>query len=161
MAGMFSHTRGLELVETLRGVGFILGVVVLTEVGDVQRFPSSSHLASYSGMTPRVHASGGRVRYGRTRPDVNRYLKWVYAEAANATMIDRRRHPKQHVSRLYERVRQRGGHQKTIGAVGRHLSWGDVLDLAEEGTVSRPHTGSRCVEKGGVSAAGAWPNEAR
>jgi transposase len=122
MGEMFRHTRGLELVETLPGVGFILGVVILTEVGDVRRFPSSSHLASYSGMTPRVHASGGRVRYGRTRPDVNRYLKWAYAEAANAAMIHRRRHPRRHVSRLYERVRRRGGHQKAIGAVGRHLA---------------------------------------
>lgn len=122
MGEMFRHTRGLELEETMPGVGFILGVVILTEVGDIRRFPSSSHLASYSGMTPRVHASGGHVRYGRTRPDVNRYLKWAYAETANAAMIHRRRHPERHVSRLYERVRHRGGHQKAIGAVGRHLA---------------------------------------
>jgi len=122
MAELFQPTRELELIETLPGVGFILGVVVLTEVGDVERFPSSSHLASYAGMTPRVHASGGRVRYGSTRSDVNRYLKWAYAEAANAVMIHRRKHPERHVSRLYERVRRRSGHQKAIGAVGRHLA---------------------------------------
>jgi len=90
MAELFQPTRQLELIETLPGVGFILGVVILTEVGDVERFPSSSHLASYAGMTPRVHASGGRVRYGSTRSDVNRYLKWAYTEAANAVtrMLD-------------------------------------------------------------------------
>jgi transposase len=122
MAELFQPTRELGLIETLPGVGFILGVVILTEVGDVGRFPSASHLASYSGMTPRVHASGGRVRYGSTRSDVNRYLKWAYAEAANAVMIHRRKHPERHVSRLYERVRRRSGHQKAIGAVGRHLA---------------------------------------
>jgi len=37
-------------------------------------------------------------------------------------MIHRRKHPNRHVSRLYERVRHRRGHQKAIGAVGRHLA---------------------------------------
>jgi transposase len=122
MVELFQPSPELELIETLPGVGFILGIVIFTEVGDVKRFPSASHLASYSGMTPRVHASGGRVRYGSTRSDVNRYLKWAYAEAANAVMIHRRKHPERHVSRLYERVRRRSGHQKAIGAVGRHLA---------------------------------------
>ena len=122
MAELFQPTRELGLIETLPGVGFILGVVILTEAGDVGRFPSASHLASYAGMTPRVHASGERVRYGSTRSDVNRYLKWAYAEAGNAVMIHRRKHPERHVSRLYERVRRRSGHQKAIGAVGRHLT---------------------------------------
>jgi len=122
MAELFSEIVALEYIMTLPGVGFILGVVILTEVGDVERFPSASHLASYAGMTPRVHASGGRVRYGRTRPDVNHYLKWAYAEAANVAMMHRRRHPQRHVSRLYTRVKSRRGHPKAIGAVGRHLA---------------------------------------
>jgi len=122
MSELFRDTKELELIRTLPGVAFILGVVILTEIGDVERFPSASHLASYAGMTPRVHASGGHIRYGRTRPDVNRYLKWAYAEAANASMIHRRCHAERHVSRLYERVKRRRGHPKAIGAVGRHLA---------------------------------------
>ena len=122
MSKLFGDLKSLELIETLPGVALILGVVILTEVGDIQRFPSASHLASYAGKTPRVHASGGHIRYGRTRPDVNHYLKWAYAEAANAVMLHRRRHPERHVSRLYERVQRRGGHPKAIGAVGRHLA---------------------------------------
>jgi transposase len=121
MEDVLGATKELELIRTLPGVGFILGVVILSEVGDVQRFPSARHLASYAGMTPRVHASGGHTRYGRTRPDVNHYLKWAYAEAANVVMVHRRRHPCRHVSRLYERVKRQRGHPKAIGAVGRHL----------------------------------------
>jgi len=122
MRAVFEETQDLILLATLPGVAFILGVVVLTEVGDVARFPSASHLASYAGMTPRVHASGGHVRYGNLRPDVNHYLKWAYTEAANVTALHRHRHSQRHVSRLYDRVRQRKGHAKAIGAVGRHLA---------------------------------------
>ncbi|MFC2107857.1 IS110 family transposase [Candidatus Bipolaricaulota bacterium] len=122
IAELFDGIESLQLIQTLPGVALILGVVILTEVGVIERFPSASHLASYAGKTPRVHASGGHVRYGRTRPDVNHYLKWAYTEAANSVMMHRRQHPQRHVSRLYERIQRRRGHQKAIGAVGRHLA---------------------------------------
>ncbi len=122
MKELFTPTQALARISTLPGVGLILGVVILTEVGDVGRFPSASHLASYGGTTPRVHASGGKLRYGRTRCDVNHYLKWAFIEAANATVIHRRGHPTRHVSRLYARVRSRRGHPKAVGAVARHLA---------------------------------------
>jgi transposase len=115
-------SRELELLQTLPGVGFILAVVILLEVGDVSRFPAASRLASYSGTTPRVHASGDRVRYGRLRPDVNRYLKWAFVEAPNVIGMNHQRSPYSHVSRLYLRIRQRKGHQKAVGAVARHLA---------------------------------------
>ena len=122
MKETFSETEALKLVRSIPGVGFILGIVMTLEVGELDRFPSAGHLASYAGMTPRVHASGGKVRYGQARSDVNRYLKWAYVEAANVAMIHRRRFPERHVSRLYERVKRRRGHQKAIVAVGRHLA---------------------------------------
>jgi transposase len=122
MKKAFRTSRELELLQTMPGVGFILGIVILLEVGEVSRFPAASRLASYAGTTPRVHASGDRVRYGHLRPDVNRYLKWAFVEAANVICLTHRRSPHRHVSRLYLRVRRRKGHQKAIGAVARHLS---------------------------------------
>jgi len=138
MSELFGEMQELKVIRTLPGVALILGVVILTEVGDVGRFPSASHLASYAGTTPRVHASGGHVRYGRTRPDVNRYLKWAYAEAANASMIHRRCHPERHVSRLYERVKRKRGHPKAIGAVSRHLAEATYWMLKKSETYRDP-----------------------
>ena len=79
-----------------------------------------AELAAYAGTTPRVHASGGRIRYGSLRPDVNRYLKWAFAEAANSIAINHQFWPERHVSCLYRRLRQKKGHSKAIGAVARH-----------------------------------------
>jgi hypothetical protein len=70
----------------------------------------------------RIHASGGKVRLGPLRSDVNRYLKWAFFEAASTVSLNRRRCALRHVSRLYERVRSRRGHQTAIGAVARHLA---------------------------------------
>ena len=63
-----------------------------------------------------------KTRFGPTRPDVNRYLKWAFVEAANAICLTRGRAAPRHVSRLYERVARRKGHAKAIGAVARHLA---------------------------------------
>jgi transposase len=115
-------TPEMQLLISLPGIGVILAATVALEVGEVSRFPSAQHLAAYAGTTPRVHASGDRVRYGRTRADVNRYLKWAFAEAANSVAVNHTRCPERHVSQLYLRLRARKGHGKAIGAVARHLA---------------------------------------
>jgi transposase len=115
-------TEEMQWLMSLPGVGVILAATIALEIGDVQRFPSAQHLASYAGTTPRVHASGGKVRYGSLRSDVNRYLKWAFAEAGNSVAVNHRRRPDQHVSQLYCRLRARKGHPKAIGAVARHLA---------------------------------------
>lgn len=115
-------TPEMQRLETLPGVGVILAATIALEIGEVQRFPSAMHLASYAGTTPRVHASGGKVRYGSLRADVNRYLKWAFSEAANSVAVNHVRCPERHVSQLYRRLRQRKGHPKAIGAVARHLA---------------------------------------
>lgn len=122
MGDLFEITAEIELLMTLPGVGFILAVVCVTEIGDVMRFGRSAQLAAYAGTTPRVHESCGKRRYGPVRSDVNHYLKWAFVEAANVVCWHRRRHPKRHVSRLYERIAHRKEHQKAIGAVARHLA---------------------------------------
>lgn len=123
MRQVFEETCENKLLQTLPGVGFILAVVIAQEIGDVKRFGASDRLASYAGTTPRVHASGGKVRYGRLRPDVNRYLKWAFLEAANVVVLNHRvwGH-RRHVSRLYLRIKSRRGYPSAVGAVGRHLA---------------------------------------
>lgn len=112
----------MQGLMTVPGIGRILSSVIALEVGDVRRFASAQHLASYAGTTPRVHASGDKTRYGRLRQDVNRHLKWAFIEAANGVCMNRRRSAYRHVSCLYERLAKHKGHAKAIGAVARHLA---------------------------------------
>jgi transposase len=119
---LVKETPEMSLLMTMPGVGVILAATIVLEVGDVNRFPSAEKLASYSGVTPRVHSSGGKTRYGRTRPDVNRYLKWAFAEAGNSVAVNHKKMPDRHVSVLYGRLKVRKGHPKAVGAVARHLA---------------------------------------
>ena len=112
----------MQLLMSLPGIGLILSAVLALEIGQITRFASAPRLASYAGTTPRVQASGDRVRYGRLRPDVNRYLRWAFVEAANSVALNHSRCPQRHVSQLYARLRARRGHSKAIGAVARHLA---------------------------------------
>ena len=111
-----------QRLKTLPGVGSILGATIYLEIGTVNRFASAQRLASYAGLVPVVHASGGRVFYGPTSNRSNPYLRWAFMEAANLASARRKAHPQRHVSRLYERLRPGKGHQKAVVAVARHLA---------------------------------------
>jgi transposase len=119
---VIAETPAMKLLMTLPGVGAILGVVIAMEIGDVGRFAGAEKLASYAGTVPRVSSSGGKTHYGKSRPDVNRNLKWAFIEAANVIASHPRWWAGRHVGRLYQRIRERKGHGKAVGAVARHLS---------------------------------------
>ena len=67
-------------------------------------------------------SSGGKIRFGPVRRDVNVYLKWAFVEAANSSLLNAERCDYGHISRLYQRIKPRRGHGKAKVAVARHLS---------------------------------------
>jgi transposase len=125
-------TPAMQRLKSLPGVGLILAATLALEIGEVQRFASHEHLASYAGTTPRVHSSGDKTRYGRLRPDTNRYLKWAYVEAANVIVLNQERWSQRHTVRLYRRLRDRKGHGKAVGALARHLAEASFWVLTRE-----------------------------
>jgi transposase len=52
------EATGTTLTE-IKGVGVATAAMVLGEVGDVRRFPSKHHFATYNGTAPRDYSSGG------------------------------------------------------------------------------------------------------
>jgi transposase len=51
MRQVFTESPALNRLITLPGVGFILGLVILLEIGDVNRFPRPMHVAGCAGTT--------------------------------------------------------------------------------------------------------------
>jgi transposase len=137
-------TPEMQLLMSLPGIGAILAILIALEIGDIARFGDGAHLASYCGVVPRVKSSGGKTYYGKTRPDVNHYLKCAFTEAANVIVLRQHLMTGRHVVRLYRRIHQNKGHAKAIGALRRHLSEAAYAVLKSgqpyhEPTVSKRH----------------------
>jgi len=70
------------LLQSIHGVGRILGLVMLYEIEDIGRFPRVQDFASYSRLVKCSHESNGK-RYGTKGNKIgNAHLKWAFSEAA-------------------------------------------------------------------------------
>jgi transposase len=80
-----------DLLKTLPCVGKVLSMVLMLEIGRVDRFPTAAHLAAYAGLVPRVRSSGGHTCMGQVCANVNRNLKWAFVEIGNLVVVNQRR----------------------------------------------------------------------
>lgn len=80
----FAHPQA-RLLRTQPGVGPITALAFVVTVGDVSRFKTSGQVASYLGLIPREHSSGGRQRLGAISKQGNRFLRQLLVEAVQTT----------------------------------------------------------------------------
>src|SRR5205809_7147995 len=74
------------LLQTQPGVGPITALAYVLTLGDVSRFPRGKQVASYLGLIPREHSSGGRQKLGAITKQGNRMLRMLLVEAAQAAV---------------------------------------------------------------------------
>jgi len=74
------------LLQTQPGVGPITALAVVLTLGDVGRFPRGKQVASYLGLIPREHSSGGRQKLGSITKQGNRMLRGLLVEAAQSAV---------------------------------------------------------------------------
>lgn len=129
----------VRLLKSLPGVGEILGATIHLEIGDVKRFATAAHLASYAGLVPTVHASGGKSFHGPTSQQANHYLRWAFVEAADCIVMHRQRYTGHHALRLYDRVKANKCHGKAAVAVARHLAEASWWILRKREKYRQPH----------------------
>ena len=70
------------LLQTQPGVGPITALAYVLTMGDVGRFARGKQVASYLGLIPREHSSGGRQKLGAITKQGNRMLRMLLVEAA-------------------------------------------------------------------------------
>ena len=76
---------------TVPGIGNILAMTIMLEVGDISRFAKVGNFASYCRCVSSQHLSDGKSKGHGNRKNGNRYLSWAFVEAAHLT----RRHCQQ------------------------------------------------------------------
>jgi transposase len=72
----------VQALQALRGVGQIVAVSVVAELGSLSRFPNPRQLMSYSGLVSSEHSSGNRIQRGGITKTGNAHLRRVIVEAA-------------------------------------------------------------------------------
>jgi transposase len=80
----FAHHQA-RLLMTQPGVGPITALAFVLTIGDVNRFAHSGQVASYMGLIPREHSSGGKQRLGAITKQGNRFLRQLLVEAVQTT----------------------------------------------------------------------------
>jgi transposase len=119
-------------LDSIPGVGRRTAEIVVAEVGgDVARFPTAAHLASWAGMCPGNDESAGKRRSGRTRR-ANPWLRAALVEAAHAAA----RTKNTYLGALYRRLSARRGKKRATVAVGHAILIAAYHVLAE-GTAYR------------------------
>jgi transposase len=72
-----------QKLNTLPGVGRILGMTITMEVGEISRFPSAGDFASYCRAVAARRTSNEKSKGANNRKCGNKYLSWAFVEAAN------------------------------------------------------------------------------
>jgi len=74
------------LLQTQPGVGPITALAYVLTMGEVSRFPRGKQVASYLGLIPREHSSGGRQKLGAITKQGNRMMRMLLVEAAQSAV---------------------------------------------------------------------------
>jgi transposase len=74
--------ESMTYLMQLPGFGVITAMTVLSAIGEIQRFETPKHLASYSGLTPGLEQSGTKNRGKGITKEGRRELRWALVEAA-------------------------------------------------------------------------------
>ena len=67
---------------TVPGIGNILAMTIMLEVGDIGRFAKVGNFTSYCRCAPSQRLSAGKAKGSGNRKNGNRYLSWAFTEAA-------------------------------------------------------------------------------
>jgi len=79
--------KPFQQLQTVPGIGTILAMTIMLEVGDIGRFPKVGNFASYCRCVSSQRLSDGKRKGSGNRKNGNRYLSWAFVEAAHFTRM--------------------------------------------------------------------------
>ena len=105
-----------SLLTTIPGVGYYIALLIVSEIGDVRRFPDSEKLCSYAGLVPIVRRSGGSTYHGGITREGSKWLRWALTQAVHTHI-----HSETNLTRFYRRLAETKPGQVAVMATARKM----------------------------------------
>ena len=86
LESLAQQTPAVARLRSIPGVGLLTATAMVGFVGEVTRFRSSRHFASYLGLTPREYSSGSTRRLGRISKRGDVYLRTLLIHGARSVL---------------------------------------------------------------------------
>ena len=110
--------KALTLLQSVRGIGDILALVILYEIHDINRFPRVQEFASYCRLVKPFKESAGKKYGGPSGKKIgNAHLKWAFSEAACLFL---RGNPEGR--KFYEKLERKHGKGKALTVLAHKLA---------------------------------------
>jgi transposase len=104
-------------IQMIPGIGMVLGMIILLESGEFNRFPTAGDFASYCRTVKSERSSNEKKKGCNNSRNGNKYLAWAFIEAATFAA---RFNPKIHA--WYERKKSASGLPKARKALANKLA---------------------------------------
>jgi transposase len=119
--------KAVERLQSIPGIGLLTATALVAFVGDVQRFATGRHFASFLGLTPREHSSGQSRHLGRISKRGDAYLRTLLIHGARAVLVaaERRERPNRLEAWALHLKRQRGHNKATVALANKlaRIAW--------------------------------------
>jgi transposase len=122
LEAMAQEIPAVEDLRTIPGVGLLIATALVAFIGDIRRFPSGRHLASWLGLTPREYSSGLKRNLGRISKRGDGYLRTLLIHGARSVLLHARRAQPDRLRQWAHDLEATRGHNKTAVAVANKLA---------------------------------------
>ena len=142
-AGLEEMTKEDERVAKLRtvpGIGNLGSIAIAAVIDDISRFKDAKHFASYIGLVPQEHSSGGKRRRGSITRRGSEIVRRYLIHGARALLLHTKEDSKDY-NRLWAlRLKDKAGMNKATVAMAHKLARiaFSILKNNREYTVERP-----------------------
>src|SRR5208283_4306772 len=107
----------VEILMEIHGIGLYSALLIVGELGEVDRFHTAKQVGAYAGLTARVNQSGGHCYQGSITRQGSPWLRWILVEAAMHVVQE-----DVALKNFYTRVRKRSSAKIARVATARKLA---------------------------------------
>ena len=112
----------VEHLQTIPGVGLLTSTALVGFIGDIRRFPTGRHFASYLGLTPREYSSGLKRNLGRISKRGDGYLRTLLIHGARSVLVHARKQQPDRLREWANALAKTHVHNKAAVAVANKLA---------------------------------------